>query len=49
VPIRPQLALEARPRWLTQGTLRLAGLCAVIVAIGMIPGRLSPYAAGWVG
>jgi hypothetical protein len=49
MPIRPQLALQGRPRWLTTGTLRLGGLCAVIVAIGMIPGRLSPYAAGWVG
>jgi hypothetical protein len=49
VPIRPQLAPDVRPRWLTSGTLRLAALCVVIVAIGMIPGRLSPYAAGWVG
>jgi hypothetical protein len=49
VPIRPQLALDARPRWLTTGTFRLLGLCAVIVVIGMIPGRLSAYEAGWVG
>ena len=49
VPIRPQLALDARPRWLTVGTFRLLGLCAVIVAIGMLPGRLSPYEAGWIG
>ena len=49
MPIRPQLALDARPRWLTVGTFRLVGLCAVIVAIGMIPGRLSAYEAGWVG
>ena len=49
MPIRPQLVLDTRPRWLTVGTFRLLGLCAVIVAIGMIPGRLSAYEAGWVG
>jgi hypothetical protein len=51
VPIRPRLvAVDAeRPRWLTVGTFRLLGLCAVIVLIGMVPGRLSVSDAGWIG
>jgi len=51
VPIRPRLvAVEpGRPRWLTLGTLRLLGLCAVIVLIAMLPGRLSVSDAGWIG
>jgi len=38
-----------RPRFLTIGSLRLLGLCGVIVVIGMLPGRMSRYDAGWVG
>ena len=51
MPIRPRLvAVEpGRPRWLTLGTLRLLGLCAVIVLIAMLPGRLSVSDAGWIG
>jgi len=51
VPARPTLPgvrLAERPSFLTVGTIRLVLLCGVIVAIGMIPGRLTPYAAGWV-
>ena len=51
VPVRPSLPsvrLAERPSFLTVGTTRLVLLCGVIVAIGMIPGRLTPYAAGWV-
>ncbi len=48
-PRTPPLRLGDRPRFLTIGTLRLLGLCAVIVLIGMLPGRLSPYEAGWIG
>jgi hypothetical protein len=44
----PALRLADRPSFLTVGTIRLALLCGVIVAIGMIPGRLTPYSAGWV-
>jgi hypothetical protein len=29
--------------------LRLAGLCGVIVVIAMLPGRLTPTQAGWIG
>jgi hypothetical protein len=47
VPIRPQFPTGA-PRFLTLGLLRLAVLCAVIVAIGMVGGRLTPTTAGWV-
>ena len=42
------LATAARPQWLTVGVLRLAGLCAFIVVIGMLPGRLTPAKAGWI-
>jgi hypothetical protein len=45
IPVAP----SARPRFVTVGSLRLLGLCAVIVVIGMLPGRLSSYEAGWVG
>jgi hypothetical protein len=46
----PRLRLpEDRPRWLTVGSIRLAGLCGFIVLIGMLPGRLTPYEAGWIG
>lgn len=45
----PVPRVEERPRWLTVGLLRLVGLCAVIVVIGMLPGRLTPYEAGWIG
>ena len=38
-----------RPRFLTVGSLRLLGLCGVIVLIGMLPGRLTPTEAGWIG
>jgi hypothetical protein len=38
-----------RPRWLTIGSIRLAALCAFIVLIGMLPGRLTPSEAGWIG
>jgi hypothetical protein len=51
VPPRPSISglrLAAPPSFLTVGTIRLVLLCGVIVAIGMIPGRLTPYAAGWV-
>jgi hypothetical protein len=51
VPVRrslPALRLADRPSFLTVGTVRLVLLCGVIVAIGMIPGRLTPYSAGWV-
>jgi hypothetical protein len=41
--------MAERPRWLTVGSIRLAGLCAFIVLIGMLPGRLTPYEAGWIG
>ncbi len=49
---RPRIPLPAageRPRFLTVGVLRLLGLCTVIVVIGMLPGRLSPHEAGWLG
>ncbi len=45
----PVLAPVARPRWLTLGLFRLLGLCAFIVLIGMLPGRLTRTEAGWVG
>jgi hypothetical protein len=51
VPVRPTLTsirLADRPSFLTVGSIRLVLLCGVIVAIGMIPGRLSPTSAGWV-
>jgi len=48
---RPRLPVRVgeRPRFLTVGSLRLLALCGVIVAIGMLPGRLSPSEAGWIG
>jgi hypothetical protein len=51
VPVRPTLPsvrLTERPSFLTVGSIRLVLLCGVIVAIGMIPGRLSPSSAGWI-
>jgi hypothetical protein len=51
VPVRPtlpRLAPVERPSFLTVGSLRLLLLCAVIVGIGMLPGRLTPTAAGWI-
>jgi hypothetical protein len=51
VPVRPSLPplrLAERPSFLTVGTIRLALLCGVIVAVGMLPGRLTPSSAGWV-
>jgi hypothetical protein len=46
MPLRPDAVLATRPRWLTAGTLRLAVLCAFIVAVGMVRPRLTPAAAG---
>jgi hypothetical protein len=51
VPMRPTLPsvrLAERSSFLTVGSIRLVLLCGVIVAVGMIPGRLSPSSAGWV-
>jgi len=48
-PRFPLVRLGDRPRFLTVGLLRFAGLCGVIVLIGMLPGRLTPYEAGWIG
>jgi hypothetical protein len=45
----PVTRAGGRPRWLTIGSIRLAILCGFIVLIGMLPGRLSPEEAGWVG
>jgi hypothetical protein len=46
---RLQTSLEgARPGWLTAGAVRLAVLCAFIIAIEMLRPRLSPHSAGWV-
>ena len=39
---------EVRPDWLTAGALRLGLLCLAIVAIELLPLRLSPRSAGWV-
>ena len=47
-PTLPSFPLVERPKFLTVGTVRLGLLCGVVVAVGMIPGRLTPYAAGWV-
>ena len=45
---RPQLALDRpRPTWLTGGMIRLGILSAFIVAVGMLPSRLTPT-RGWV-
>ena len=38
----------ARPAWLTQGAIRLAVLCAFIVAIGMARPRITSGQAGWI-
>jgi Ion channel len=51
VPPRPgfsSIRLAERPSFLTVGSVRLVLLCGVIVAIGMIPGRLTSSSAGWV-
>ena len=45
-PTLPRIDLADRPRFLTTGLLRLVGLCAVIVGIGMLPGHLTPTKAG---
>jgi hypothetical protein len=34
-----------RPRWLRLAALRMGGLCVFIVAVGMIPWRLTPHSA----
>ena len=39
---------EVRPDWLTAGAVRLGLLCLAIVAIELLPLRLSPRSAGWV-
>jgi hypothetical protein len=48
MPLRmlPAPVAAGRPRWLTAGTLRLAVLCAFIIAVGMVRPRLSPDSAG---
>jgi hypothetical protein len=51
VPMRPTLPSvrpAGRPSFLTVGSIRLVLLCGVVVAIGQLPGRLSPSSAGWV-
>jgi hypothetical protein len=51
VPARPPLPLlrlAERPSFLTVGTIRLVLLCAVVVGIAMLPGRLTPTSAGWI-
>lgn len=45
-PSLPRINVAERPRFLTTGLLRLAGLCGVIVVIGMLPGHLTPTKAG---
>ena len=40
---------RARPRWVTAGLVRLAALCGFIVLIAMMPGRITPTQAGWIG
>jgi hypothetical protein len=47
-PGLPSIRFAERPSFLTVGSVRLVLLCGVIVAIGMIPGRLSPSTAGWI-
>jgi hypothetical protein len=39
---------EVRPDWVTAGAIRLGLLCLAIVAIELLPLRLSPGSAGWV-
>jgi hypothetical protein len=48
MPLRmlPAPVAAGRPRWLTAGTLRLAVLCAFIIAVGMVRPRFSPDSAG---
>jgi hypothetical protein len=48
MPLRmlPAPVAAGRPRWLTAGTIRLAVLCAFIIAVGMVRPRLSPDSAG---
>jgi hypothetical protein len=43
-----RVGLGTRPRFLTAGALRLAVLCALVVAIGMLSPRLTPDEAGRV-
>ena len=38
-----------RPRWLTAGLTKLAVLCGFIVGVAMLPGRITPSKAGWIG
>ena len=47
-PTLPALRFSDRPTFLTVGTIRLVALCAVIVGIGMLPGRLTQTSAGWI-
>lgn len=47
-PSLPSLRPVERPGFLTVGSIRLALLCAVVVGIGMVPGRLAPGDAGWI-
>ncbi len=42
-------SLLPRPRWLTAGLTKLAVLCGFIVMVGMLPGRITPSQAGWIG
>src|SRR5258708_17158472 len=51
--LRPRLSTRAlseaagnRPRWLTNGVVNLAVLCALIVLVGMLSPRLSRTGAG---
>src|SRR3954453_11529602 len=44
----PMALGEGRPDWLTAGAVRLGLLCLAIVAIELLPLRLSPRSAGWV-
>jgi hypothetical protein len=39
---------DVRPDWVTAGAIRLGLLCLAIVAIELLPLRLSPGSAGWV-
>jgi hypothetical protein len=39
------ITVTRRPRWLTMAALRMGGLCLFIVAVGMVPWRLTPHSA----